>query len=88
MPKPLEYQGKNLLRTQGMIIPEGDIAATPSEARKIAEKLSKPVTIKSQVGVTGRSKAGGIKFAESPELARNTTLASLRTTPTRLKGQS
>lgn len=65
MPKLLEYQGKRLLRECGILVPEGDVASTPGEARKIAEKLLKPATIKSQVGVTGRFKAGGIKFAEN-----------------------
>ena len=50
-------------------MPEGDVASTPKEVRKIAEKLQKTVVIKSQVGVTGRFKAGGIKFAENADEA-------------------
>jgi len=69
MPKLLEYQGKRLLREQGISIPEGDTASTPQEARKIAEKLSKPVVIKAQIGATGRSKAGGIRFASTADEA-------------------
>lgn len=69
MPKLLEYQGKSLLRKQGMLVPEGDVATTPGEVRKIAEKLSKPVVIKSQIEATGRSKAGGIKFADNADEA-------------------
>ncbi len=69
MPKLLEYQGKRLLREQGISVPEGDIASTPQEVRKIAEKLSKPVAIKSQIGTTGRSKAGGIRFADTADEA-------------------
>ncbi len=69
MPKLLEYQGKRLLRKQGMLVPEGDVAATPDEVRKIAEKLSRGVAIKSQIGATGRSKAGGIKFADNADEA-------------------
>jgi len=69
MPKLYEYQGKKLLRNQGVTIPEGDVASTPGEARKIAEKLSRPVIIKAQVGATGRFKAGGIKFANNADEA-------------------
>ena len=69
MPKLLEYQGKRLLRECGIPVPEGDIAATPREARQIAERLAKPVAIKSQIETTGRFKAGGIKFADNADEA-------------------
>ena len=69
MPKLLEYQGKRLLREEGITIPEGNTASTPKEARKIAESLGKPVVIKSQIGATGRFKAGGIKFANTADEA-------------------
>jgi succinyl-CoA synthetase beta subunit len=66
-----EYQGKRLLKTVGIPVPEGEVAFTPHEARKIAEKIGKPVAIKAQVLTTGRFKAGGIKFAESPQEAES-----------------
>jgi succinyl-CoA synthetase beta subunit len=69
MPKLHEYQGKRLLRDCGILIPEGDVASTPKEAGKIAKRLLKTVAIKSQVGVTGRFKAGGIKFADNADEA-------------------
>jgi len=69
MPKLYEYQGKKLLRSVGVQVPEGDVALTPAEARTIAEKLGKPVAIKAQVGATGRFKAGGIKFAANADEA-------------------
>jgi len=50
-------------------IPEGGVATTPQEARKIAEKVGKPVAIKSQIWAGGRGKAGGIQFAQNPEEA-------------------
>ena len=71
MPKLLEYQGKRLLREQGVPVPEGEIATTPQEAGKIAEKIAKPVAIKAQIGATGRFKAGGIKFASTPDEAES-----------------
>jgi succinyl-CoA synthetase beta subunit len=65
----LEYQGKRLLRESGILVPDGDVATSPNESRRIAEGLSSPVAIKAQVGATGRFKAGGIKFADNPEEA-------------------
>jgi succinyl-CoA synthetase beta subunit len=50
-------------------IPEGEVATTPQEARKVAEKVGKPVAIKSQIWAGGRGKAGGIQFAQNPEEA-------------------
>ena len=73
MPKLHEYQGKRLLRDQGILVPEGDVVSTPERAREIAEKLSKTVVIKSQVGTTGRFKAGGIKFASNPDEVEKVT---------------
>jgi len=63
MPKIHEYQAKRLLRECGIAVPKGDVAVVPEEARRIAKSLGKPVAIKAQVSVTGRFKAGGIKFA-------------------------
>ena len=73
MPKLLEYKGKRLLRECGILVPEGDIAATPREAREIVDKLLKPVAIKSQIETTGRFKAGGIKFADNADEAEKAT---------------
>lgn len=69
MPKLDEYQGKRLLRDCGIAVPKGDVAATPEEVREIAKRLLKPVAIKSQVGFTGRFKAGGIGFADNADEA-------------------
>lgn len=61
-----EYQGKELLRKAGVKVPQGEVASTKEEAKAIAEKIGRPVVIKAQIWATGRSKAGGIKFAENP----------------------
>lgn len=66
-----EYQAKLLARTIGISVPEGDVASEPEEAKKIAETIRKAVAIKAQVWFSGRFKAGGIKFAATPEEARN-----------------
>ena len=64
-----EYQSKRLFAEYGVPIPEGEVATTPAEAKRIAEKLGGAVVVKSQVLVGGRGKAGGIKLAKNPEEA-------------------
>jgi len=59
-----EYEAKNLFREFKIPVPRGDVAASPGEAHRVAEGIGLPVTIKAQVLVGGRGKAGGIKFAE------------------------
>lgn len=69
MARLYEYQGKEILKLAKVIVPQGEVASTPDEAKKIAEKIGKPVAIKSQIWAGGRGKAGGIKFANTPEEA-------------------
>ena len=69
VPKLPEYEGKKLLRNCGIAVPDGAVASTVEEARKIAENLGKAVVIKSQVEVTERLKAGGIRFAKNADEA-------------------
>jgi succinyl-CoA synthetase beta subunit len=64
-----EYQGKQLLARFGIPVSEGQLAATPEEARAAAEELGAQVVVKAQVLVGGRGKAGGIQLADSPEEA-------------------
>ena len=61
-----EHEGKALFKIAKMPIPQGDVAETPAEAGKIAEKIGKPVVIKVQIWSGGRGKAGGVKFADTP----------------------
>src|SRR5262245_17544305 len=61
-----EYQAKAILREFGVPVPSGDVAATPSEARVIAERLGGRVVVKAQVHAGGRGKGGGIKLADDP----------------------
>lgn len=67
--KLYEYQAKKIFEKFGIPIPRGQIADSPEECEKIAKELGKPVAVKAQVLVGGRGKAGGIKFAETPEQA-------------------
>jgi succinyl-CoA synthetase beta subunit len=66
--KLLEYQAKDIFRRYAIPTPRSEIAESPKGAREIAERLG-PVAIKAQLPMGGRGKAGGIKFAESPEEA-------------------
>jgi succinyl-CoA synthetase beta subunit len=66
MARLFEYQSKTLLKQGGIPIPEGRVAATPEEARRVAEKIGRPVVLKIQVWVTGRARLGGIQFAATP----------------------
>ncbi len=77
MARLYEYQGKQLLKAAGLDIPEGAVAETPDQAREIAARLGRPVVVKAQVWTTGRFKAGGIRFAETPSEAEAAAAALL-----------
>ncbi len=64
-----EYQAKQIFAKYGIPLPQGEVAFTPEEAKKVAERIGKPVMVKAQVHVGGRGKAGGIKKAENPQEA-------------------
>ncbi len=70
MSRLYEFQSKKLLQETGIRIPEGEVASSPEEAFRIAERIGKPVVLKIQVWVTGRARLGGIQFADTPEEAR------------------
>jgi len=67
--KLYEYQAREIYMKYGIPVPKGEVASSPQEVRRIAEKLGSPVVIKAQILVAGRGKAGGILFAETPEEA-------------------
>jgi len=73
-----EYQAKMIFKDFGIPVPEGEVASTPNEAYNIAKRLSKPVVVKAQVLVGGRGKAGGIKFANTPNEAKKVASEVLR----------
>jgi len=70
-----EYKGKELLKSVKIPVPEGYAASTPEAVKTAAEKIGKPVVIKAQIFATGRFKAGGIKFADTPEEAEKVAKA-------------
>jgi succinyl-CoA synthetase beta subunit len=72
-----EYQGKQLFARYGIPVSEGEVAATPAEARAAAERIGAPVVVKAQVLAGGRGKAGGIQLAATPDEAEEHAAAIL-----------
>jgi succinyl-CoA synthetase beta subunit len=62
-----EYEAKKIFTQFGIPIPNGKVVSSTEEAKSFAEKLKKPVVLKSQILSGGRGKAGGIKFADNPQ---------------------
>lgn len=66
-----EYQGKEILRTYGVKVPNGHVAYTVDEAIENAKKLGTDVTVvKAQIHAGGRGKAGGVKVAKNLDEVR------------------
>lgn len=66
-----EYQGKELLRQFGLVVPRGIPVFSVDEAVAAAEKLGGPVwVVKAQIHAGGRGKGGGVKLARSIEEVR------------------
>jgi succinyl-CoA synthetase beta subunit len=61
-----EYQARDILASYGLPVTGGGVAATPAEARAVAEQIGARVVVKAQVFVGGRGKAGGVKLADTP----------------------
>jgi len=66
-----EYQAKQIMSQFGVPVPKGRVAATPQQARLIAQELDVPVVIKAQIHAGGRGKGGGIKLADTPAEAED-----------------
>jgi succinyl-CoA synthetase beta subunit len=69
-----EFQGKSLLKANGVEIQEGFIAETSDQAVIVANQLrekfgSEYYVIKAQIHAGGRGKGGGVKLAKSVEEA-------------------
>ncbi len=73
-----EYQGKELFRSRGIPVPEGQACFAPEEARAAAERLGGGLwVIKAQIHAGGRGKGGGVKIAKSPAEAQEHATALL-----------
>jgi succinyl-CoA synthetase beta subunit/citryl-CoA synthetase large subunit len=64
-----EYEARKIVELAGIPVTEYGFCKTAEEARRAAEEIGGPVVIKSQVLSGGRMKAGGVKFADTPEQA-------------------
>jgi len=64
-----EYEADDIFEAAGIPVPRRGVAQTPEEAANIAADIAAPVVLKAQVLVGGRGKAGGVKFADSPQNA-------------------
>ncbi|MBA2637900.1 MAG: acetate--CoA ligase family protein [Solirubrobacterales bacterium] len=64
-----EFEAREIVRRAGIPVTDFGVATTATQAREIAERIGKPVVVKSQVLTGGRMKAGGVRFPESPEEA-------------------
>jgi len=65
-----EYQGKQILKQFGVVVPSGAVATTPDEAEKAARKIRTETgattwAVKAQIHAGGRGKGGGVKIAKS-----------------------
>jgi len=79
-----EYEAKALFARHGAPLPKGRVARTAAEAKAIAAELGGPLVLKSQVLTGGRMKAGGVKFADTPDEAEGAARDILAL---RIKGQ-
>ncbi len=62
-----EYQAKELFAKHSVPSTPGRVTDTAAGARAIAEEIGHPVMVKAQVKIGGRGKAGGVKYAATPE---------------------
>lgn len=66
-----EYQGKEVLRKYGVVVPNGKVAFSVDEAVEAAKELGTEVTVvKAQIHAGGRGKAGGVKVAKNLDEVR------------------
>ena len=64
-----EYEARKIVELAGIPVTKYGFCQTADEARKVAEDIGGPTVIKSQVLTGGRMKAGGVKFADTPDQA-------------------
>jgi succinyl-CoA synthetase beta subunit/citryl-CoA synthetase large subunit len=64
-----EFEAREVVKRAGIPVTDFGFATSAAEAREIAERIGGPTVIKSQVLTGGRMKAGGVKFADTPDEA-------------------
>jgi succinyl-CoA synthetase beta subunit len=65
-----EYQGKSILKSFGVSVPDGIVADSPESAVEAAKTIQKQTgtnmwVVKAQIHAGGRGKGGGVKLAKS-----------------------
>ncbi|MDT3493092.1 ADP-forming succinate--CoA ligase subunit beta [Bacillus toyonensis] len=76
-----EYQGKAVLKSYGVSVPNGKVAFTVEEAVEAAKELGTDVcVVKAQIHAGGRGKAGGVKVAKNLDEVRTYAESILGTT--------
>jgi succinyl-CoA synthetase beta subunit/citryl-CoA synthetase large subunit len=65
-----EYEAREIVKRAGIPVTDYGFVTDAGEARTVAERIGGPVVIKSQVLTGGRMKAGGVKFADTPDEAQ------------------
>jgi succinyl-CoA synthetase beta subunit len=64
-----EYEAREIVKRAGIPVTDFGFTTDAAEAKQIAQRIGGPTVIKSQVLTGGRMKAGGVKFADTPEEA-------------------
>src|SRR6186997_2069491 len=64
-----EFEAREIVKRAGIPVTDYGFVTDAEEARAIAERIGGPTVIKSQVLTGGRMKAGGVKFADTPDEA-------------------
>lgn len=62
-----EYQAKELFAKHNVPSTPGWVTDTAEGAKAIATEIGRPVMVKAQVKIGGRGKAGGVKYAATPQ---------------------
>src|SRR6202161_3698973 len=63
------FEAREVIKRAGIPVTDYGFTTDPAEAGEIARRIGGPTVIKSQVLTGGRMKAGGVKFADTPEEA-------------------
>src|ERR1700704_3784682 len=65
----LEFEAREVVKRAGIPVTDYGFTTNAAEAGEIARRIGAPTVIKSQVLSGGRMKAGGVKFADTPQEA-------------------
>ena len=72
-----EHESRRIVERAGIPVAEHGFATSAAQAGEIAAGIDGPTVIKSQVLTGGRMKAGGVKFADTPDEAEAAAAAIL-----------